>query len=171
MPGVDEILRVAGIPFSWTSTASKVAGVQYSGFLEVNFEESREGELIHAQRTDGTPVGITSGLYKVDTFSFKTLIDTGEMICNQLALAPGGNRSFGNARFAYVLEIFEPGNPALTIQIFGAKIEKRKLSTAKGAEALAYEFECKALQMQTVGEGLVLPGVPMNLANLVAGLV
>lgn len=170
MPAADEIFRISGIPFSWTSTASKVAGVAYTGFLEMNFEESREGELIHAQRQDGTPVGITSGLYKVDSFTFKTLLDTGELLCNQLAAAPGANGSFGNARWTYVLEIFEPGNPALTIQIFGAKIEKRKLATAKGTEALAYDFECKALQMQTVGAGLVLPGVPMNLANLFAGI-
>ena len=164
----DEVLRVSNIPFSWTSTSSRVSGVPYTGFLEVNFEESREGELIHAQRTSGTPLGITQGLYKVDSFTFKTLIDTGEMICQQLAQAPGANNSFGNARWVYVLEIFEPGNPTMTITITGAKIQKRKLSTAKGTEALAYEFECAAMSMSTVGAGLSLNGVPMNLANLQA---
>lgn len=170
MPGVDEIFRVSGIPFSWTSTASKVNGVPYIGFLEMNFEESREGELVHAQRGDGTPLGITSGLYKVDSFTFKTLIDTGEQICQQLAATPFANGSFGNARWIYTLEIFEPGNPVLTITITGAKIQKRKLANAKGAEALAYEFECAALRMTTVGAGLGLAGVPMNLANLFGGL-
>lgn len=168
MQAADEILRVSGIPFSWTSTGSKLDGVAYTGFLELNFEESREGELVHGQRADGTPLGITSGLYKVDSFTFKTLIDTGEMICQQLAATPGANGSFGNARFTYTLEIFEPGNPTLTITIAGAKIQKRKLAVAKGIEGLAYEFECMALGMTTRGRGLSLSGVPMNLANLFA---
>jgi hypothetical protein len=167
---VDEVFRVSGIPFSWTSTGSKVDGVPYTGFLELDFEESREGEYVHAQRTDGTPLGITSGLYKIDGFRFKTLIDTGEQICQQLALTPGANGGFGNARWIYILEIFEVGNPTMTVTIDGVKIEKRKLSTAKGSEALAYEFECKALQVTTVGAGLGLTGVPNTLANVLGGV-
>lgn len=170
MTGIDEILRVSGVPFSWTSTSSKVEGVPYTGFLEVNVEESREGEYVHAQRTDGTPVGITTGLYKVDSFTFKTLIDTGEQLSQQLALLSNPPGSFGNVRWTYILEIFEIGNPTLVITVNGVKIEKRKLAAVKGTEALAYEFECKALSMVTVGVGLALSGEPMTLGNILAGL-
>jgi hypothetical protein len=141
-----------------------VDGVPYTGFLEVSWEESREGEYVHAQRSDGTPLGVTSGLYKVDSFSFKTLIDTGEQICQQLTAT--GLGSFGSAQWNYTLQIFEPGNPTMTINISRIKIEKRKFSTAKGAEALAYEFECKAASVQVIGAGLGLVGVPTNLAKV-----
>ena len=164
--GVDEILRVSGVPFSWASTRSKVNGVPFTGFLEIGWEESREGEYIHAQRGDGTPLGITSGLYKVDSFTFKTLIDTGEMICQQLAAL--GLGSYGNARWNYTVEIFEVGNPVITLNVSGIKIEKRKFSTAKGSEALAYEFEAKALGIQTIGAGVGLVGIPSLLANISA---
>jgi hypothetical protein len=173
---VDQLLRLNGCPLSWGSTRSKVGGIAYVGFLEVAVEESREGELIHAQQPDGTPVGITSGLYKVDSFTFKTLVDTGEMICQQLSLsfdtqgnAAGG--SFGDARFIYTLEITEPNGPTMTIRVNGAKIEKRKFSTAKGTEALAYEFECKALSMGTTGAGRGLSGVMQQLWSVQRGLI
>lgn len=169
--GVDEILRVAGIPFSWTSTSSKISGVPYTGILSFDVSESREGELIHAQRPSGLPIGITSGLYKVDSMSFKTLLDTGEQICQQLGAAPGANGSFGNVRWDYTLEVFEPGCPTLTIHVTGVKIEKRKLvGVAKGTEVLGYEFECKALLMTTIGAKLGLSGLTSVLANINGGV-
>ena len=169
--GVDEVFRIAGVPFSWTSTSAQINGVPYIGFLEFNFEESREGELIHGQRQDGTPLGITSGLYKVDSVTFKTLVDTGEQICSQLAATPGANFSFGNARFVLSISIFENFlQPTIGITALGCKIEKRKFAPAKGAEALMYEFECKALGMVTVGVGVGLTGIPNMLANIAGNL-
>jgi hypothetical protein len=175
---VDQLLRVNGTPLSWTSTRSRIDGLAYVGFLEVNWEESREGEYIHGQQPDGTPLGITSGLYKVDSFTFKTLIDTGEQILQQLSLSASVSPlgvaagSFGDARFVYQLEIFEPQGPTMMLNINGCKIEKRKMSTAKGTEALAYEFECKASSVTTIGVGLGgLTGVPQQLWSLQRGLV
>jgi hypothetical protein len=174
---VDKLLRLNGVPLSWTSTKSRINGISYEGFLEVNIEESREGEYIHGQQPDGTPLGITSGLYKVDSFTFKTLADTGEMICQQLALSTSpvsgpAAGSFGDARFTYQLEIFEPVGPTMMITVVGAKIEKRKITTAKGTEAFAYEFTCKALTVQSVGAGVGgLTGVVQQLWSAQRSLI
>ena len=173
---VDQLLRLNGTPLSWTSTRSKVNGLGYAGFLEVNAKESREGELVHAQQGDGTPLGITSGLYKVDSFDFKTLTDTGEMICQQLSLSfdplsGAALGSFGDARFTYTLEIFEPAGPVMTVTMVGCKIEGRELSAAKGTEALATKFTCKAMAMRTTGVGNGLIGVMQQLASIQRGLI
>lgn len=174
---VDQLLRLNGCPLSWTSTRSRINGIGYVGFLEVNLEESREGELIHGQQPDGTPLGITSGLYKVDSFSFKTLIDTGEMICQQLSASVSPTAgpaalSFGDARFIYQLEIFEPLGPTMMITVNGCKIQKRKISTAKGTEALAYEFEIQPINMTTMGSGLGgLTGLIQQLWSIQRGII
>lgn len=176
MQAIDQLLRLNGCPISWTSTRSKFNGLGYVGILEVNAEESREGELVHAQQPDGTPLGITSGLYKVDSFSFKTLTDTGEQLCEQLALSfdQQGNaaaNSFGDARFIYTLEMFEPNGPTMTLTVTGCKIEKRKFAAAKGTEALATEFACKALYLRTTGSGKGLSGVMQQLWSQARGLL
>jgi hypothetical protein len=172
---VDNLLRLNGCPLSWGSTRSRFNGAAYVGVLEVNVEESREGELIHAQQPDGVALGITSGLYKVDSFSFKMLADTGEQMCQQLSLSfdLAGNfagASFGDARFTYQLEMFEPNGPVMMITVVGCKIEKRKFATSKGSEALAFDFECKALQMQTTGAGRGLTGIMQQLWSAQRGL-
>ena len=173
MPGVgaDEIFRVGGFAFSRTSVRTIVQGVPYTGLTEVNGEESREGELVHGQRPDGTPLGITSGLYKPGALTFKALIETGEQICQQLALLGIPPGSFGNARWTLILEIFEnPTLPALTLQWNGVKIEKRKFALPTDTKELMYEFECKYLGFQSVGAGLGLDGIPSILANYTSNL-
>jgi len=98
--------------------------------VECNMEESREGELQWGQRTDGTPIGVTSGLYTPGPFTFKAYVDSGEQICQQLAIP--GLGSFGNYLFTFILEIFEnPLLPSLTIQLNKCKIEKRKFALPK----------------------------------------
>lgn len=169
---VDQLLRVNGTPLSWTSTRSLVNGLEYEGFTSIDFTESREGEYIHAQRPDGTPLGITSGLYKIDNFDFEVLVDTGEMILQQLSIsasvAPLGVAAacFGDARWVYSLSVTEPAGPTITVTIGGIKIEKRTLTTQKGTEALVYKFGCKATSLTTFGAGGTLTGLPQQLASL-----
>ena len=163
--GADEIFRIGGFMFSRTSVATLVDGVPYTGFLEVGgLEEAREGELIHGQRTDGTPLGVTSGLYMPGPLTFKTAIDTGEMMAEQLAAS--GNGSFGSYLWTFILEIFEnPQLPSLTITANRVKIEKRKVGVPTDTGALATEWECKHQGMFIVGAGAGLNGVPTLLAN------
>jgi hypothetical protein len=162
--GVDEIFRVSGFMFSRTSVSTLVDGVPYTGINEINVEESREGEYVYGQRTDGTPLGYTSGLYTPGAFTFKASVDSGEMICQQLSIP--GLGSFGNYAFTFILEIFEnPLLPSLTLTINKVKIEKRKFAVGTDAAGLMYEFECKHQGIVTVGAGVGLVGIPSILAN------
>jgi hypothetical protein len=163
--GADEIFRIGGFMFSRTSVAVSVDGVPYTGIVEVDGEEAREGELQHGQRTDGTPLGITSGLYMPGPLTFKTYIDTGEQMCQQLSIPGFG--SFGSYLWTMVLEIFEnPLLPSLTITWNNVKIEKRKFTLPTDVAGLMYQFDCKHQGMVTVGAGVGLTGLPNILANL-----
>jgi hypothetical protein len=161
---VDEVFRIGGYVFSRSSVGVKAQGVPYSGFAEINGEESREGEYLWGQRSDGTPLGITSGLYVPGPLTFKTAVDTGEQLCQQLGTQ--GLGSFGNVLWTLILEIFEnPALPAVSIMWQKVKIEKRKIGIPTDATPLMYEFECKHQGMQVVAEGLGLLGLPTVLAN------
>lgn len=164
--GVDEVLRIGGFCFSRTSCSTLVNGVPYTGILEISgIEEAREGEFVHGQRSDGTPLGVTSGLYMPGALTFKTEIATGEMICEMLA--PLGLGSFGSYLFPFIVEIFEnPLLPSLTITANKCKIEKRKFSVPTDAGVLATEFECKHQGLIVVGAGVGLVGIPTMLANV-----
>lgn len=173
--GSDEVFRVAGFVFSRTSVSSKIDGVPYTGITEVNIEEKREGELQYGQRADGTPLGVTSGLYTPGPFTFKTYIDTGTQIEQQLALSgslpipalPPG--SYGNALFNFTLEIFEnPFLPVITITVNKCKIQSRKFAQPTDAGGLMYEYECLPQSIVSVGGGVGLVGIPSILANYTA---
>lgn len=167
---IDQILRLNQCPLSWTSTRSLFNGMPLVGVTEVNIEESREGEIVHGQQPDGTPLGITSGLYKVDTCTFQILADSAQMLCEMLSISfgPQGNalNSFGDARYNYQLGISEPLGPTMTVMVNGVKIEKRKISAQKGTGALAWDLECKAMTVQTVGVGAGLSGLVQQLWSL-----
>ena len=166
--GADEVFRIGGFLFSRTSVSVLIDGVPYTGVFEINGEEAREGELVHGQRTDGTPLGVTSGLYMPGALTFKAYVDTAEQITEQLGAS--GLGSFGSYLFPLILEIFEnPSLPSLTITWNKVKIEKRKFGVPTDTGALAVEFEAKHQGMQTVGEGIGLVGLPSILAN-VAGI-
>ena len=164
--GADEVFRISGFVFGRTSTTHLFDGIPYTGVLEVGgLEEAREGELIHGQRTDGTPLGITSGLYMPGAFTWKMAIDSAEQLCETLAIK--GLGSFGSYLFTYVIEIFEnPLLPSLTIQLNKVKIEKRKFAVPTDTGALAVEFEAKHQGLQTIGAGIGLTGIPSILANI-----
>jgi hypothetical protein len=167
--GADEIFRIGGFMFSRTSVSVHVDGVPYTGIFELKGEESREGELVHGQRGDGTPLGITSGLYMPGPFSMKMYPDTAEQVLSQLSLL--GLGSFGNALFTLNLQIFESLTlPTINLQWNKVKIEKRATPIQTDAGALAWEFECKHQGMQSVGEGLGLGGIPNLLANYIGSL-
>lgn len=164
--GVDEIFRVSGFIFSRTSVTSLFDGVPYTGVLEFGgLEEAREGELVHGMRPDGTPLGVTSGLYMPGPLTWKMEMASAELLCEQLTVT--GLGSFGSALFPIILEIFEnPALPSLTITANNVKIEKRKFGVPTDTGALAVEFEAKHQGLVVVGAGVGLGGVPTILANL-----
>lgn len=167
--GADEIFRIGGFMFSRTSCAVKADGIPFTGIFDINGEEAREGELVHGQRTDGTPLGVTSGLYMPEALTFKAYSDTAMLL--EQTLAALGLGSYGNVLWTLSVEIFEnPTLPTLNFAWQKVKIEKAKRNVPTDTGALATEYTCKFQGFTGVGEGIGLAGLPSVLANYAANL-
>jgi hypothetical protein len=165
----DEIFRVSGVVFSRTSTRSLILGVPYTGIKSISFKHSRKGVIVPGQRTSGTPLGITDGLYMPESWEMETMVDTAEMIKQQLAVLPGNNGSYGNARFSYTLQIAEPNRaalPTLSFTLNGMKIEDDDFGLPDDAGALTWKFSGVFLSASSKGEGAGLSGLLSYLANV-----
>jgi hypothetical protein len=170
---VDQLLYLNKCPLSWNSTRSIVAGLYpMVGFTEINCEESREGEYVQAQAPDGVPLGITTGVYQVGSFSFKMLAASAQFLYETLMLSFDPNSgaalgSIGDARWSYQILMTEPGSgPTMSMTVAGIKIEKRKPSFQKGTGALEWDHECKAMTVTTRGVGGGLTGLVARLFSL-----
>lgn len=168
---VDEIFRISGVVFSRTNTRSKFSGVPYTGVRAFNIGDTREGEIVFGQRTNGIPLGITDGVYKCDDWELEIYADSYSMLMQQLAAAPGANGSAGNARFTYGWTISAPGIvslPTLSLSVQGMKLEGRAFSFQDDAGALVWKLKGKAIHLYTRGEGVGLTAVPEYLSNNLA---
>lgn len=147
--------RVNRIPYSWTSCSFFINGVPWKGVTAVDFEETREGELVHDAHQDGVPIGITSGLYQVSNLSFTFLRDSAHALMLELGiLAPGPTLCYGDAEFFFTMQLFEPITtigqvPSLpvTTVISGCRIQGVKEKQEVGSGALVTELPCKAIFM------------------------
>jgi hypothetical protein len=138
--------RVNGVPYSWTSCAHFYAGIPYKGVTKVDWKESRKRVYVPNAQQDGTPQGITSGIYRVDSLSFTLLRDSADGLRNDLGTLGAG--SFGDAQFDYMLQLYEPANqiPSTTL-ISGCVIEEvgETQEFAEDGGYLVTELTCKAL--------------------------
>lgn len=146
MPDPNLVQRVNGALYSWTSTAHFFTGIPYKGVTKVDFKQSRKRVYVPSAQQDGTPQGITSGVYRVESFSFTMLRDSADAL--KADLSEQGAGSYGDATFDYMLQLFEPVNdtPTTTV-ISGCAIEEDN-ETQEFAEDGGYlvtEFTCKAL--------------------------
>lgn len=149
--------------YSWNSCAHFLAGFPYKGITGVTFKETREVTLVHAAQQDGTPLGMTAGMYKVENVSFTMLRETAAGFMADLTLL--GLGSFGDAQFNYVLQLFEPPNPTdpvpslpQTTLIVGCRITGVEDKQESGTDALVTEFTCMAMAVTRT-----LAGVPLQL--------
>jgi hypothetical protein len=166
MPDVN-ITRVNRVPYSWNSCAHFFNGLPYKGLTAVSYKESREVKLVHAAQQDGTPLGITAGVYKVENLSFTFLRDSWAALAADLTLA--GLGSYGDAEFTYILSVFEPAvPPSLPIQtiLTGIRITGVEEKHAYGADELTTEVSAQAMFcLRTVA------GVPLQLWSAVRALL
>lgn len=161
--------RINGVPYSWNSCAHFFQGIPYKGIVGSTFKETREVKLVHAGQQDGTPLGITAGIYKVENVSFKLLREAAHNLMMDLTVM--GLGSYGDAQFNYTLQLFEPVlqiPPALpsTTLITGCRVigveEKQEL----GVDELVTEFTVQAqFLIRTVG------GIPLKLWSTVRSLL
>lgn len=161
--------RINGTPYSWHSCAHFFMGLPYKGVLATNFKQSREVKIVHAAQQDGTPLGTTAGIYKVESFSFRMLRSSALALKTDLTVL--GLGSYGDAQFNYMLQLFEPTLeippqlPATTL-ITGCRITGVEDKQELGVEELVTEFTCSAqLIVETVG------GVPLKLWSTVRSLL
>lgn len=163
------LVRINRVNYSWTSAAHFFNGFPYRGVQAVTFKDIREPVLVQDSQPDGVPIGMTSGLYKVDNVSFTLLRDSAFGLLTDLTAL--GLGSYGDAEFPYMLQLFEPtviGAPSLpqTTIISGCRIVGVDDAQEKGSEALVTKIDCMAISiLRTVG------GVPLQLNSLVRAIL
>lgn len=161
------ISRVNHVPYSWTSCAHFFQGLPYKGITAVTFKDKRELKLVHAAQQDGTPLGLTSGIYSVENLSFTLLRDSAADL--MLYLTALGLGSYGDAEFNYLLQVYEPTVPPSLPQstlISGCRITGVEDKQEMGSDELVTEFTAQALFItRTVGP------VPMTLFSQIRRLL
>ena len=164
------LFRVNGTIYSSTSGSHSFNGLPYKGVKAATFEEDRERKIVHAAQQDGTPLGMTSGLYKVSNVSFTLLRDTAHALLTELTVL--GLGSFGDASFTYMLRLFEPIVPGETpsvptiTTISGCRISKVTEKIEVGTEELVTELSCQAMFIQRL-----VGGIPVQLWSKIRALV
>jgi hypothetical protein len=156
------LVRINRVPYSWTSCTHFFAGFPYKGIVASDFTDTREPVLVQDGQQDGVPIGMTSGLYKVDGVSFTLLRDSAAALLTDLTVL--GLGSYGDAEFPYMLQLFEPTvslSLPQTTMISGCRIVKVQDTQEKGSEALVTKIDCMAISiLRTIG------GVPLQLSSL-----
>jgi len=149
------IFRLNRTPYSWTSCSHFLNGFPYKGLTAASFKETREVEIVQDAEQSGVPVGITSGMYKIDSFQLTMLRDTALGFMQDLAVI--GLGSYGDAEFSYLLQLFEPtfgtavpSQPQMTL-ISGCRITGVEDKQEKGSGALVTVFDVTALYLVRQG--------------------
>lgn len=161
--------RINGTPYSWMSCAHFFQGIPYKGIVASTFKETREVKLVHAGQQDGTPIGITAGIYKVENVSFRLLRESAHNLMTDLTILGAG--SYGDAQFNYTLQLFEPViqiPPALpsTTLLTGCRIVGVEEKNEQGIDELVTEFTVQAQYLvRTVG------GVPLKLWSVLRSIL
>lgn len=146
--------RLNNTIYSATSCSWSIALAPFVGITALNYSEKRERKLVHASRKDGTPLGMTSGKYSVDSLSVTMLRSSFQRLIE--LLTPLGLGSYGDAKFPIVATYSEPlasisGVLPITIAIEGCRITGAKDSYAEGIEELVTEVDMMALALTRNG--------------------
>lgn len=162
------LFRLNHVPYSWTSCGHFFNGFPYKGVTAVDFEEGREVKVVHAGQQDGTPVGITSGLYTVTSLSFTLLRDSAYALLADMTIL--GLGSYGDAESVYILQHFEPALPVPSLPsqvlISGIRVIGVADKQAVGADELVTEIKCQALYVTRI-----YAGVPLKLWSVARSLL
>lgn len=161
------ITRVNGTPYSWNSCGHFFNGIPYKGITKSNFKDSRKRVYVPNAQQDGTPQGITSGVYRVESLSWTLLRDSAQGL--MLDLTAEGAGSFGDAQFPYMLQTFEPGNfnPSTTV-ISGCVIEDADETQEFGEDGPYLVTEITAKALFIIRD---YTGTPMQLWSLIRSLL
>jgi hypothetical protein len=151
-----DIVRVNRVPYSGGSCLNFFAGFPYKGVKEVKYKEKRAVKVVHDAQPDGRPVGITAGVYEIESLSFKLLRDSATALMVDLSTL--GLGSYGDAEFAYMLQVYEPVN-AVPIQtlITGIRITNvEEGHTQESPDELVTDFTAMGMWVTRVYNGSAL---------------
>jgi hypothetical protein len=152
MPDPNLTARINGVPYSWTSQAHFFAGFPKKGLTKCEWSEVRERELVHAGQQDGTPLGLTSGVYRVEGVKFTFLRDSWNDIAGDLTTL--GQGAYGDAEFNYMNQLFEPVGNATPVQTLITRLGVTKVteSAEQGSGKLITDVElmCGGVLVRTV---------------------
>lgn len=164
------LVRINGVPYAWQSCAHFFNGIPYKGITAATFKETREVKLVHAAQQDGTPLGITAGMYKVENTSFTLLRESAHALLADLTVFGAG--SYGDASFLYTLQLFEPtvlpNTPAIpsTTIVTGCRITGIEEKQELGTDELVTQIDVQALYIiRTFG------GLPLKLWSTIRTLL
>lgn len=154
--------RLNDVPYSATSCSWLIAGAPFIGITALKYSEKRERKLVHASRRDGTPLGLTSGKYSVDSVSITMLRSSFQRLVE--LLTPLGLGSYGDAEFPIIATYSEPlaPTPPVTIAIAGCKISGVEDDFQEGIDELVTVVDLQALALTRNG---------LRLWSVVNGLV
>lgn len=157
MPGATDPnypTRVNRVPYSFGSCASFIAGVPIRGITGVDWSEKREVKLVRDADPSGVPIGITAGLYSIDSFKFRCLRDTATFVKQLLTVK--GQGSFGDAEWSFTEQIYEPvqGSTPITTTIFGSRIIGVGNAREIGVEELVQEFTVQPIALVETVNGV-----------------
>jgi len=170
MPDPNLVTRVNNVPYSWTSCAHFFNGFPYKGITKVNYKESRKRIYVPSAAQDGTPLGITSGVYRVESVSFTLSRDSWEQgLATELTAL--GLGSYGDASFDYLLTLNEPGTISLpSSTVIGGcvieEVEEDQEFSEDGGPYLVTVLTCKAIAVFKTSNG-----VPLQLWSQIRSLL
>lgn len=149
-----DIVRVNNTVYSWNSTLQKIDNSPWTEIVEVGYEQKRERKIVYAGRKDGRPIGWTIGKYSAPTFTLKFTRESAEAFTDYLTSI--GKGSYGDAEFAYMLQIAEPilGSKPITVSAPICTVVGKKDAAAEGIDELVTEFEIATLYFIENGKRL-----------------
>ena len=144
-------VRVNSVAFSWYSTLFKVDNFPISGVVGCNYEQKRVKKIVDSNVPGAAPLGRTTGIYSVPTFTVRMLRQDADQLAAYVALkSPDGN-AVADGTFSFTVQCGEPSlpNQATTAIGYSCNIESVRTVYEESVAALVEEYTLSALQIQT----------------------
>lgn len=160
----DLILLANGTAYSWPDHIFKINGARYVGLTALSYSEKRDRATVHAAKRDGTPMGMTTGKYEVESVSLTMLKASAILLKTTLALL--GLGSYGDPPFA--LSVTAVQNPVagvlplppVEVTIWGCHLIGNQNDLSEGTDASPVVLPIKALWVRENGLSLFAAGLP-----------
>lgn len=145
--------RINGVAMSWASITIKIADEDYYGVTEITYGDALEQTQGWGLGKHHAPTRKSRGKYTIENSKLKGYKSTIQEIRRALA-ALGGSTHYGNIDFQIVIQISEPDEDPITIELVDCSIVKNSSSHSEGADLLQEEIE--VLPQKILRNGLTL---------------